>query len=504
MIAVSVDKMRELEKISIEKLNIPSILLMENAASGFVLALGQELGDLCGKTVCVVCGKGNNGGDGYAIARLLAVGGAKVFIFSVCDTDTLSGDAKTNFNIAKAMGIPFIDNLKKCDIVVDAIFGTGFHGDIDDNIKSIIESINKSGAYIVSVDIPSGISAQNGQGSFFVNADLCVTFGYAKIGHFLHPAKSSYKKLVVAPISIPECSNGFNIITHKTFFKIPKRSERSHKGSFGKALAFVGSSGMAGAAILSGSAILKSGTGMATVASNENIIPSLAHHFPSVMTFGLPTENGELCENAATLIIEKSKDMSALLIGCGLGKSKMTKKAVLELIKNVKIPMVIDADGLNILAENIDVLHRKKADIILTPHIAEFSRLSGYSVAQIKENPIELLKEFSKKYGVTVILKDSVTIIAHKGEHLYVCPAENSGMATAGSGDVLAGIAAGLLSQGIAPLTAAELSVYIHSAAGRIAADTLGEYGMTSTDILNCVPKAFLEIQNITPFIKEL
>ena len=504
MIAVSVEKMRKLEIDAQEKLNIPSILLMENAANGFVSALKGEIFTIKEKSVCVVCGKGNNGGDGYAIARLLAFGGASVSVFSVCDTGSLLGDAKTNFDIVKAMGIPFVDKIKKCDIIVDAIFGTGFHGDISQDIKNVIACINNNGSYVASVDIPSGLSAQSGQGTVYVKADLCVTFGYAKSGHFIHPAKSSYKKLVVAPISIPKCCDDCSVITDKTFFKIPKRDSNSHKGSFGKALAFVGSKGMAGAAILSGSAILKSGAGMATVAAPDSIIPSLAHHFPSVMTYPLPTENGELCENSAELIIEKSRDMNALLMGCGLGQSDITKKTVLSLIENIKIPMVIDADALNILAENIDALNSKKADVILTPHIKEFSRLSGYSISQIKENPLKLSTEFSKKYGVTLILKDAVTIIAHKGEKLIISPAENSGMATAGSGDVLAGVVAGLLSQGIAPLTAAQLAVYIHSAAGRIAAEKIGEYGMTSTDILECVPMAFVEKINITPYIKEL
>ncbi len=503
MIAISVEKMRELEKIAQETLNIPSILLMENAAYGFVSALKNEI-TFYKKTVCVVCGKGNNGGDGYAIARLLAVSGAVVSVYSVCDTSLLSGDAKTNFDIVKAMGIPFVEKADGFDIIIDAIFGTGFYGDVNDNLKSIIKDINKSGSYIASVDIPSGLSADSGQGKSFINADLCITFGYAKTGHFLHPAKNSYERLIIVPISVPEPDFYSYIITDKTFFDIPKRESNSHKGSFGKALAFVGSNGMAGAAILSGSAILKSGTGMATVATSDCIIPSLAHHFPSVMTYPLQTKNNELCENAAELILEKSRDMNALLIGCGLGKSKATKRAVLDLIENVEIPIVIDADGLNILAESIDILNRKKADVVLTPHIIEFSRLSGYSISQIKENPIKLSMEFSKKYDVTLILKDAVTVIAHKGKKLAICPCENSGMATAGSGDVLAGVVAGLLSQSIAPNDASILSVYIHAAAGRIAANNLGEYGMTSTDILECVPKAFVEIQNITPYIKEL
>lgn len=504
MIAISVEKMRESEKHAIENLNIPSILLMEDAAYGFVSALKAETGKLNRKRVCVVCGKGNNGGDGYAVARLLHLSGAKVCILPVCDTNTLSGDAKTNCEIAKNMGISFVTELPECDIIVDAIFGTGFHGTVSSDIEKVINDINKSKSYVASVDIMSGISADNGQGQIFVNADLCVSFGYAKQGTFLYPAKSACKKLITVPISIPECSYGCEIITKKAFDEIPERQPNSHKGTFGKALAFVGSYGMAGAAILSGSAILKSGAGMATVATSDTLIPTLAHQFPSVMTHPIPTINGELCHDAAELILKKSQGMNALLLGCGLGMSDSAKNTVISVLKNIKIPTVIDADGLNILAQNLDILKEKNADFMLTPHILEFSRLSGYEVSEIKKNPLELAKDFSKKYGITLILKDSVTVIADKDGKIAICPAENSGLATAGSGDVLAGIATSLLSQSIAPFAAAKLAVYIHSAAGRLAADSLGEYGMTSSDILEHVPSAYVKPCDITPFIKEL
>lgn len=504
MIAISVKKMRELEEYAIENLNIPSILLMENAAYGFVEALKQEIDDLNLKKVCIVCGKGNNGGDGYAIARLLHFLGTKVFILPVCDINTLSNDAKTNCEIAKTMDIPFVAELPECDIIIDAIFGTGFRGTVPSDIEKVINDINKSNSYIASVDIMSGLSADNGLGEIFVCADLCVCFGYAKQGAFLYPAKGAYKKLITVPISIPECNDGCEIITKKTFDEIPKRQPNSHKGTFGKALAFVGSDGMAGAAFLSGSAILKSGAGMATVATSDTLIPSLAHRFPSVMTYPIKTVNGNLCDDAASLILKKSQGMNALLLGCGLGQSDATKKAVISILKSIKIPTVIDADALNILSENLDILKEKNAEFILTPHILEFSRLSGYSVNDIKKSPLEFAKKFSKKYGVTLILKDSVTVISDKDGKTAINVSENSGMATAGSGDVLAGIVTSLLSQAIAPFTAAKLAVYIHSAAGRLAKDSLGEYGMTSSDILEHVPSAFMEPCDITPFIKEL
>ncbi len=504
MIAVTKEKMQELEALAIKKLNIPSILLMEDAAYGFVFALMREVCDISSKKICVICGKGNNGGDGYAIARLLHFLNMDVCVFSPYDKDTLSGDAKANCDMVKAAKIPFTDTLENFDIIVDALFGTGFHSSVTPDIKELIDSINKSGAYVASVDIPSGLSAETGQGESYVCADLCVSFGYAKCGHFIYPAKGAYKKLVISPISIPLPDESIDIITQKTFFDIPKRDKNSHKGSFGKVLAFVGSYGMAGAAILSANAVLKSGAGMVTVATEDTLIPSLSHRFPSVMTYGLKTLNGELSEDTSSLILKKATGMDSVLIGPGLGMSKGTQNAVIQLVKKLEIPTVVDADGLNILSKDISILNDINNDLILTPHIAEFARLSSYSIDEIKKNPINLAKEFAKKYKLTLILKDAVTIIADKDERVAICPAENSGMATAGSGDVLAGVVVSLLSQGIAPFDASRLAVYIHAASGKICAKTLGEYGMTSTDILNNVPLAFMKDVDISPSIKEL
>jgi len=504
MKAILLNEMTRLEKVSIEEYGIPSIVLMENAATGFASALIKELGDISDKKVLVVCGRGNNAGDGFAIARLLHFRNISVSILSMCDVSLLKGDAKTNATALKNMKIPFISEYnQEYDIIIDAIFGTGFHGTVDIKTKEIIEKINNSSAFIASVDVPSGVSLNNPcENETFIKSDLCITFGYAKFNQFMGSNQESFKKIIVAPISIPEPLKFYQLITKDSFSLLPNRPKNSHKGTFGKVLAFVGSHGMAGAAILSGSAILKSGAGMATVATSDMIIPIIAHEFPSVMTCPLPTECGHLTGDCTKLLIEKAKNVDAVLIGCGLGRDETTEKIVLDFIKKCELPMIIDADGLNILSENIDVIKNKK--VILTPHIVEFSRLSGVSPDQIKKNPKDFLQEFCKKTGATVVLKDSATLICHKGEDFALCHAPNSGMATAGSGDVLAGIITSFTAQGLSPFDAACAGVYIHSAAGAIAKNTLGEAGMTSVDILNFVPQAFLEKYDITPHIKEL
>ncbi|MBQ3118414.1 MAG: NAD(P)H-hydrate dehydratase [Clostridia bacterium] len=493
MKAITVETMKFLESKAINEYGIPSVVLMENAASGFVRALNLEYGNTADKKVCVLCGKGNNGGDGYAIARLLHFGGAKVSVISVFDTPLLSGDAKTNANALKNMGVTFINNLNgEYDIIIDAIFGTGFHGEVKSPVKELIEEVNNSNSYIASVDVPSGVSLTEATCDCFIKCDLCVTFGYAKVAQFTGAAQSSFKKLIVAPISIPEPDEYSMLICEKCFSLLPRRNAISHKGTFGKVLAYVGSYGMAGAAVLSGSAALKSGAGMLTLAVPDDIIPTIVHEFPSAMTLPL---------NNSTDISHKAIEMDALLIGCGLGTSDTAKENLIKLI-NCQMPTVIDADGLNLLCENVALI--KDKNVVLTPHVAEFSRLCGVSIAEIKKNPIKHIMDFCTQYGVCIVLKDAVTLICDKSKKLAVCHAPNSGMATAGSGDVLAGIITSILAQGLNTFDAACAGVYAHAAAGLIAKERLGEAGMTSLDILSSVPKAFMSPFDITPHIKEL
>lgn len=493
MKAITVETMKNLENKATNEYGIPSIVLMENAASGFVRALNLEYGNTSGKKVCVICGKGNNGGDGYAIARLLHFGGAKVSVMPVFDTSLLSGNAKINAVAAKNMLIPFINDLNgEYDIIIDAIFGTGFHGEIKSPVKELIEKINNTISFVASVDVPSGVSLTDVTCDCFIKCDLCVTFGYAKVAQFTGAAQNSFKKLIVAPISIPEPDEYSVMICEKYFSLLPRRNAISHKGTFGKVLAYVGSYGMAGAAVLSGSAVLKSGAGMLTLAVPDDIISTIVHEFPSAMTLPL---------NNSTDISQKAIEMDAVLVGCGLGTSNTAKENLIKLI-NCQIPSVIDADGLNLLCENVDLIRDK--NVVLTPHVAEFSRLCDVSISEIKKNPIKYIMDFCTRYGVCIVLKDAVTLICDKSKKLAICHAPNSGMATAGSGDVLAGIITSMLAQGLTPFDAACAGVYVHSAAGSIAKECLGEAGMTSLDILSSVPKAFMSPRDITPHIKEL
>lgn len=511
MKVVNVSQMRELERTAMDLYGVPSLLLMENAAAGFLSALQSETGTLAGKKIHVFCGKGNNGGDGFAIARMAHNAGANVAVTLLFDEVTAAGDAKTNLEIVKKMGIPFvpIEAVEHCDIVVDAIFGTGFHGETQGAAKEAIAQINKSPVFVASVDIPSGVSADNGYASdIAVTADLCVTFAAIKPGHLLFPGRAHVKKLIKTDISIPrevinQLQSGYDVIDKSKAMQIPKREANSHKGSFGKALAFVGSLGMSGAAVLSASAILKSGAGMATAAVPESISGICASHLAAVTTWPLPCESGVLKENAADLLLEKLNTQDVLLAGCGIGTSDAARKTVCRLVMENKKPMVLDADGLNAISGCPEILLKKKGEIVLTPHIAEFSRLCGLTTDEIKKNAMTVAQDFAMKYGVTLVLKDAVTIVATKAGAIFISTCSNSGMATAGSGDVLAGIIAGLLAQGASSEDAAVCGVYIHLSAGLAARKAKGEYGMTSEDLLSAVPEAFVKEIDISPQIKE-
>ncbi|MBQ4087429.1 MAG: NAD(P)H-hydrate dehydratase [Clostridia bacterium] len=502
---VNVAQMRELERIAIEDYGVPSLLLMENAASGFVSALLSEYGEVSGKKVHVFCGRGNNGGDGFAIARMLKNLGAHVFITLLCDVSDVTGDAKINMAIAENMQIPFVES-RLCygaDIIVDAIFGTGFHGETEGFAKEVIGHINESEAFVASVDIPSGLSADTGHASqIAVYADLCVTFAAAKPGHLLFPGKDHYKTLIKTDISVPQTVindyySGYDIIDKQMFSRLPKRHSNSHKGSFGKAIAFVGSHGIAGAACLASNAILKSGAGMATAAVPGEIFQTITAKLTSVMTCLLP--KGSM----STVLAEKAKNMDVLLMGCGIGTDNEAVATVWHMLTETEMPTVLDADGLNAIAGCPHILKEAKGDLILTPHIVEFSRISGYSAEEIKAHPMEKAREFALAYGATLVLKDATTIVATKEGKLYISAGSNSGMATAGSGDVLSGIITGLLAQGADCETAAVCGVYIHLAAGALAKDKKGEYGMTAEDILEHVPYALMKETHIAPQIKE-
>lgn len=498
---VTSDQMRTLEKIAIEEYAIPGIILMENAAIRFCDELEKHI-NLQNKNICIFCGKGNNGGDGFAIARHLVNGGYCVSCITSFDINNaknlLTDDAYINFSTVQKMGISICNNtedINKYDVIIDALLGTGISGCPREAETNLIEQINKSNAFVVSVDIPSGANASNGEVlGACVCADMTITFCFAKVGHFLYPAKEHVGKLSVVPISVPnnvlcDFESGINTLSGEIFDFLPKRHDNSHKGTFGKVLAVCGSIGMSGAAMLSVSAVLKSGAGMVTAATSDDVIKNIVLNTPEAMTLSLDTERYE--KNLLSAL-EKN---DVLLLGCGMGRREKAKEITGLLAISSEKPMIIDADGINNLSVNINILNRKKAPLILTPHTVEFSRLTGYDPKYIEENRYNLALEFAKKYDVILVLKGADTIVASPDGAVYISPISNSGLATAGSGDVLSGIIAGFLAQGAKPYYAAACGVYTHSLAGEFAKKELGERSMTANDIIANIPKVLRDVK---------
>lgn len=495
---VTSEQMKFLEKTAIDDFGVPSLILMENAAMGFCTELKKHI-DLENKSIGVFCGKGNNGGDGFAIARLLHNDGFKVSCVLSFDKnnaeDVLTKDAYTNFCILEKMDIPLLDIKdadEKYDIIIDAVLGTGLNGEPRAKETELIEFINNSNAFVVSVDVPSGAEASNGKVfGACVRAELTITFALAKAGHFIYPAKEYVGKLSVVPISVPlnvidSFESKLYTLTDEIFSYLPKRKENSHKGTYGKVLAYCGCSGMSGAAMMSCSAALKSGAGMVSCASGEDVLKNVVINTPEVMTVSLDSEDAE------EKLLETLDRNDALLIGCGIGRSEKAQKLTNMLIEKSIKPIIIDADGINNLSTNIDILYKKKAPVILTPHTVEFSRLTGINPSEIEENRLKFSVSFAKKYDIILVLKGADTIVASPDGTVYISAISNSGLATAGSGDVLSGVIAGFLAQGAEPLVAATCGVYTHSIAGVLARDEHGEKSMTASDVISNISKVLL------------
>ena len=328
---VTASQMRELERIAFDEYGFSSLVMMENAAQGFCDKLEQETGKVCGKKINIFCGRGNNGGDGFAIARLLSVRGAQVTVLIGFDTDRLSGDARVNYELAARFGISiseFSELAGACDIAVDALYGTGFHGEITGAEAEMVRLMNGCGAFVAAVDMPSGASAEDGSvAKICVRADLTVTFGAAKLGQFLYPAKKQAGRVVVSEISIPrkvwdEYDSGLFTLDEEIWERIPRREENTHKGSYGKVLLFAGSKGMCGAGVMAAEAVMKSGAGMATLAVPKGIADIAAAKLTEVMTMALPSDGDAVAKSALTMLTEKLQQQEVLLMGCGLGASE--------------------------------------------------------------------------------------------------------------------------------------------------------------------------------------
>lgn len=501
-------QMREVDRSASEKGGIPSIVLMENAAVSCVRELQKDFG-LTKKSAAIFCGKGNNGGDGFAIARHLYNLGANVCVYLVCGNE-FAGDAAINFDIIKKMNIPveaITDTesleyiIKSHDIIIDAIFGTGIHGAVRGIAYDVIEAINENAEYVLSVDIPSGVDSDSGAiCGVCVKADKTVTFAAYKIGMLMFPASDYVGETVVADISIPryiiEDQNLAVNVTDDKFVRenFPKRTNNSQKGDYGKVLIIAGSEGMTGAAYLAAQTAVLAGSGLVFLTVPRSVNAVLEVKTTEAMTIPVDSEDGHLSACAIDEILKRSDGADAVLIGPGLGRSDDIRKILAALLEYSKAPVVIDADGINAAAKDMEMLSKSSCSLVFTPHAVEMSRLTGLDREYIEENRLLASREFAEEYGAAVILKGHRTVVTAPDGVQYINTTGNSGLATGGSGDVLAGLTVSLIARGVDETTAAAIAVYIHGRAGDIAAARLGEDSVTASSVMEAIPQAVCQI----------
>lgn len=510
MYLLTAEEMQKLDKTAINQLGIPGVVLMENAGLQIMEEIHSILGNLKGKTVTVFAGKGNNGGDGFVVARHLLNAGAEVKVLLFADIQDITGDARINLNVLQAMGHkvysiinPNSLNIVKLamvytDLIVDAIFGTGFKGAVSEQVGNVIEIINSAGKPVVAVDIPSGLIANTGEvHGPCIKATSTVTFAYAKIGLLIHEGPEYVGKLTVADISIPPglvlTQNVKRFLITPEIVKniMPVRKPEGHKGSYGRILVVGGSSGLSGAAALASIAALKAGAGLVTLAVPASLHDLMEVKLTEVMTKPLPeTEEVSIGFEAVPVVRELADTADVLALGPGISTNQDTVSFVRELLTVVEKPLVIDADGLNALAGAEELVASCKTMPVLTPHPGEMARLLGIKTEQVQNNRIEVALEAARKYNSVVILKGNRTVVCSPDGTTYINPNGNPGMATGGSGDVLTGVVAGLLGQGLPPLEAAAAGVYFHGLAGDLAAAEKGMLSLIAGDLLDYLPQA--------------
>lgn len=507
-------EMRELDRRAMEVLGLSGIVLMENAGRSVVDAVERRWGSVGGKAVVVCCGKGNNGGDGFVIARHLANRGARVEVWLLALLNEVKGDAGVNLQVAQRGGVPVHEltdgggilalrsRVERADLVVDALLGTGLTGPAQGLTAEAIEAINGSGRPVVAVDLPSGLSSDLGEllGPT-IKADLTVTFAALKRGLLLYPGALQAGTVEVGDLGIPSSllNDGLQVgfLTARDITSLlPPRPPHAHKGTFGHLLVLAGSPGKTGAAAMASLSALRAGAGLVTLGHPRSLNGIFASKLLEVMTESLPeTASQCLSLKAREPILELARRMDAVALGPGIGLEAETQGLVRELVRELPCPVVVDADGLSALAGHLGLLKEARGPRLLTPHPGEMARLLGSNVGSVEVDRIETVRTVATVHGAVFALKGARTVIAGPEGPVLVNSTGNAGMATAGSGDVLTGIIGAFLAQGLAPVDAMRGGVYIHGLAGDIAAEGLGQDGLIAGDIMAAIPQAFCRLR---------
>lgn len=506
--------MREADRRTIQDIGIPSLVLMENAGRQAVAAMESIFQDLSDRRVAVLAGKGNNGGDGFVVARTLLQRGIDVSVFLVGQVVEVKGDARINLEILGRLGLTVVEisdegqwelhfsEISGHTLLVDALFGTGLRSALSGIYETIIADINGSGIPVVAIDLPSGMSADTPDliGDC-VEATLTVTLGAPKIPLVLPPAEQKAGEVVIADIGIPldviETLEGprLELMTRDRMRAlINPRAADAHKGDFGRVLIVAGSRGKTGAAVLAAQGALRSGAGLVTLATPRSCVPIIAAHAPDYMTEPLEeTIDGTIDFAAAEYVL--SLDADVLAVGPGLGRGEGVTTFMRELLERSEVPLVFDADALNAFAdEPAALVGREGRDLIITPHPGEMARLVGCTVEDVQANRLGIARDFAAAHKVYVILKGYRTLIATPDGKAFINPTGSPGLATGGTGDVLTGMLAAWLAQLLDAEAACMLATYVHGAAGELADADSGEVSMIASDVVEHISDAILEL----------
>jgi NAD(P)H-hydrate epimerase len=517
MKVAKVEEMKDLDRRATEEFGITEDLLMENAGQAVYFVMLQEIG-IRGNKFVVLCGGGNNGGDGLVVARKIHSNGGEVKVFLLDNETKFKGAAKKNFEIVSRMPIEMsrvstidsvISELLDCDAIVDAIFGTGLVRKVSGIHKDVIQLINESQITIFSVDIPSGINGNTGEVmGVAVEADYTVTFGLPKLGNMLLPGYEYCGKLYVSHISFPPAlynSDDIKVAINNSL-ELPERLRDTHKGSYGKSLFIAGSSSYLGAPYFSALSFLKAGGGLSYLATPKSISPFIASKGSEIVFVPQKeTLSGSIALENKDELLEFSRTVDMVILGPGLSLSAETQELVRQLTPQIDKPLLIDGDGITAVAEDLGTIKKRKAPTILTPHLGEMSRIAKMEISEINKNKVDILQHTTRELNTIIILKGAHSLIGYPDETVFINVSGNSGMATAGSGDVLTGTIAAMYGLGLSLEDAVRIGVFIHGFSGDVAAVDKGEDGITAQDILDYLPETMkLYRENFVEILENL
>jgi hydroxyethylthiazole kinase-like uncharacterized protein yjeF len=505
---VKASEMQEMDRLTIQELGIPGIVLMENAARGVVRIFLDHFNPPDRSHVVLICGPGNNGGDGYVVARYLHERGLKTTVVILSALKKIKGDALTNLEVIKHMDLEILEIpgkdawikyrplVESCDFIIDGLLGTGLNSPVKGLYAQVIEEINSSALPVTSIDIPSGLNADTGQiMGKAIHADLTVTFGFPKIGQLLFPGAALVGRLANIDIGIPEAiakqvQGNSHLIEPDHFTPLlPFERQDIHKGDRGHLLILSGSTGKTGAASLTALGALRAGAGLVTLGIPASLNAILENKLTEPMTSPLPeTADGSLSLKAEKDIIKLMEGKTALALGPGLSTNEETTQLVRQIVSRCPLPMVIDADGLNALSEDPGVLSKCKRKAILTPHPGEMARLTGIETADVQIDRLGTATRFVKKYGCFLVLKGARTLIMEPDGQVYVNPTGNPALSGGGSGDVLTGMIGGFLARGWPMVKSAIGGAYLHGLAADLLAEDMGP-SILAGELLDVIPE---------------